>query len=102
MVAHALQQAMSRHGIPARPNRNGSLMDLAASIPAPVLADLLDLSPGIAQQWAQLARGDWRSYVGQRAADPQVEAQSEHRPARRSEERQLPTLDKPPPATIDQ
>jgi hypothetical protein len=104
MVAHALQQAMSRQGIPARPNRNGSLIDLAASMPAPVLADLLDLSPGIAQQWTQLARGDWRSYVGQRAAGPREHAgpPSAHSPPDAVGEPQLPAIDPPLSATINE
>ena len=45
-------------------------MDLAADMPAPVLADLLDLSVGIAQQWVQAARADWSNYVAQRALQP--------------------------------
>ncbi|MEO5900085.1 MAG: hypothetical protein ABIR68_08130, partial [Ilumatobacteraceae bacterium] len=74
MVAHALQQTLTRCGIPVRPNRNGSLMDLAAHMPAPVLADLLDLSVGIAHQWAQAARGDWGTYVAQRARGSRTDA----------------------------
>jgi hypothetical protein len=42
-----------------QPDRNAALMQLAAEIPAPVLGDLLGLSPQTAVRWATLAARDW-------------------------------------------
>jgi hypothetical protein len=36
---------LGRHGIPARASRNTALITLAADLPAPVLASLIDVSP---------------------------------------------------------
>lgn len=38
-----------------QPDRNAALMQLAAEIPAPVLGDLLGLSPQTAVRWVTLA-----------------------------------------------
>jgi hypothetical protein len=61
-------------GVALRAARNAAMLQLAAEIPAPILADLLNLHPIIAERWVKAARGDWASYVGERTstlnADP--------------------------------
>ena len=51
---------------PARAARNTALITLARDVPPVVLADLLGLSAGTAEQWHQLAGGRWTSYVAHR------------------------------------
>jgi hypothetical protein len=47
------------YAIAARPARNAALISLAAELPAPVLADLLDLSTTAAVRWTARAKRDW-------------------------------------------
>jgi hypothetical protein len=42
------------------------MTQLAAEIPAPVLADLLGLTPTTTIRWATLAARDWTLYTAQR------------------------------------
>lgn len=44
-------------------NRRASLLHLAATLPAAVLADLLNLSVGTAVGWVNNAGGDWNRYA---------------------------------------
>lgn len=48
--------------------RKAALFQLAADIPAPVLADLIGISHKNAADWAHLAARDWRTYIAHRAA----------------------------------
>ena len=43
--------------------RRATLTDLAARMPAAVLADLLHLAPGTAVRWAHQAGADWNRYA---------------------------------------
>ena len=52
----------------------GRLIDLAAQLPAAVLADSLNLSPGTAVRWMHQARADWNRY----AAD--IARSNDHQP----------------------
>jgi hypothetical protein len=55
-----------RHlGIYAMACRRAALTDLAAQLPAAVLADLLHLAPGTAVHWMRQAGGDWNRYAAQ-------------------------------------
>ncbi len=54
-------------GIKPYENRKAALFQLAAEVPAPVLADLIDISNDNAYDWARLAAHDWSSYIAQRA-----------------------------------
>jgi hypothetical protein len=54
-------------GIYAMPGRRGALTDLAAKMPAAVLADLLHLSPGTPVRWVHQAGGDWSRYAAELA-----------------------------------
>ena len=46
------------------------MFQLAAEMPAPVLADLLGLSNVTAGRWARLAARDWSQYTAMRRDDP--------------------------------
>ena len=50
-------------GIRAMPGRRAALIDLAAQLPAAVLADTLNLSPGTAVRWMHQAGADWNRYA---------------------------------------
>ena len=50
-------------GLRALPGRRATLLQLAAEVPAAVLADLLHLSPGTATRWTRDAGGDWSRYA---------------------------------------
>lgn len=54
-------------GIHVRPARGAALCDLAADLPAPVLAELLGLSIGTATRWTALVARDWTDYLTARA-----------------------------------
>lgn len=45
--------------------RKAALLQLAADIPSPVLAELLGISNNNAADWARLASRDWRSYIAE-------------------------------------
>ena len=49
--------------------RRAALTDLAAQLPAAVLADLLHLSPGAAVHWMHDAGADWTRYAAELARD---------------------------------
>jgi hypothetical protein len=66
---HSLTNLLNRHGISARPARNGALAALAADLPAAVLADLLGLHVNTAVRWVTYARRDWADYLALRAAE---------------------------------
>jgi len=64
-----LSVKLRAHGIDARPARNAALLALIGDIPAPVLAELLDLHPATTVRWSALAKRDWTSYLSARAED---------------------------------
>ena len=59
ITASQLGERLRALGIYAMPGRRAALTDLAAKMPAAVLADLLHLSPGTAVRWVHQAGGDW-------------------------------------------
>jgi integrase len=61
-----LGQRLRNLGIYAMQGRRAALTDLAAQLPAAVLADLLNLAPATAVHWMHQAGADWNRY----AADP--------------------------------
>jgi hypothetical protein len=65
----SLTTRLSRHGISARPARNGALAALAADLPAAIMADLLGMHVNTAVRWVTYARRDWAAYLAIRAAD---------------------------------
>ena len=50
-------------GVRAMPGRRATLLQLAAEVPAAVLAELLHLTPGTATRWTRDAGGDWSRYA---------------------------------------
>ncbi|MGP3921462.1 hypothetical protein [Nonomuraea sp. 10N515B] len=66
---HSLTNLLNRHGISARPARNGALAALAADLPAAILADLLGLHVNTAVRWVTFVRRDWGDYLALRAAE---------------------------------
>jgi hypothetical protein len=54
-------------GINTQPARRAALIDLAAQLPAAVLADLLNLHPTTAVRWMHQAGGDWTRYAAELA-----------------------------------
>ena len=63
ITAARLGQRLRNLGIYAMANRRAALTDLAAQLPAAVLADLLHLSPRTAVHWARQAGADWSGYA---------------------------------------
>ena len=63
ITASQLGERLRTLGIYAMPGRRAALTDLAAKMPAAVLADLLHLSPGTAVRWMHQAGGDWSTYA---------------------------------------
>jgi hypothetical protein len=66
---HSLINQLGRHGISARPARNGALAALATDLPAAILADFLGLHINTAVRWVTYARKDWTDYLAARDAD---------------------------------
>ena len=60
-----LADRLRKLGIASQPGRRAALMDLAAQLPAAVLADLLNLHPTTAAKWMHEAGGDWSRYAAQ-------------------------------------
>jgi len=65
--ADVLRNQLAQAGVTVRPARNAALLQLAAEVPAPILADLLGIKPGTAVNWAALASQDWAGYTALRA-----------------------------------
>jgi hypothetical protein len=57
-------------GIYAQPGRRAALLDLAAQMPAAVLADALGLHETTAAKWMHQAGGDWSRYAADLARHP--------------------------------
>jgi hypothetical protein len=51
-------------GITARAGRNAALMEIAATLPAPVLRDLLGIHINVAVLWNRAAGHSYANYVG--------------------------------------
>jgi hypothetical protein len=61
----ALAERLRKLGIPTQAGRRAALMDLAAQLPAAVLADLLNMHTTTAAKWMHEAGGDWSRYAAQ-------------------------------------
>lgn len=60
-------------GINAQAGRRAAMQQLAAEVPAAVLADLLGLAVTTAVDWAHAAGGDWSRYAADTARDHRAE-----------------------------
>jgi hypothetical protein len=67
ITAPRLGSRLRALGIYAQTGRRAALLDLAAQLPAAVLADLLGLAPGTAVRWIRQAGGDWSGYAAELA-----------------------------------
>ena len=65
-----------------RRSRSAALITLAAELPAPILAALLDLNVNTAVQWTQHARRDWSHYLQARIDAVRSTGTRPERPAR--------------------
>jgi hypothetical protein len=63
ITASRLADRLRALGIPTQAARHAALTDLAAHLPAAVLADLLGLHPTTAVKWMNQAGGDWSRYA---------------------------------------
>jgi hypothetical protein len=75
-----LSRRLAKLGVDCRASRNTALLQLAAEVPAAVLADLLGLNPSTATRWVQLAGGNWTRYAAERARHPQPDPEPEECP----------------------
>jgi hypothetical protein len=57
--AQALHDKLRRHGITPIPGRHAAMATVTADIPAPVLTDLLRVTPNTAVRWAEPVNTDW-------------------------------------------
>jgi hypothetical protein len=62
-----LSARLNAIGIPVRPARRAALTDLAAQVPAAVLADALGIHPTTAAHWTGDAGSDWNRYAAELA-----------------------------------
>jgi hypothetical protein len=69
ITASRLGERLRALGINAQAGRRAALTDLAAQLPAAVLADLLGLAPTTAVKWMRQAGGDWSGYAAELARD---------------------------------
>jgi hypothetical protein len=67
ITAARLGERLRNIGIYAQTGRRAALLDLAAQLPAAVLADLLGLHETTAAKWMHQAGGDWSRYAAQLA-----------------------------------
>ncbi len=67
ITAPRLGSRLRTLGIYTQTGRRAALLDLAAQLPAAVLADLLGLTPGTAVRWMRQAGGDWSAYAAELA-----------------------------------
>jgi integrase len=65
ITASRLGQRLRTLGIYAMASRRAALTDLAAQLPAAVLADLLHLAPTTAVHWSRQAGANWSHYAAQ-------------------------------------
>ncbi len=59
---------LRRLGIDIRAARNAAMLQLAAEVPAAVLADTLSIDVGTATRWAARTGATWSNYAGSRAS----------------------------------
>ncbi|MFI6111358.1 hypothetical protein [Kitasatospora sp. NPDC051164] len=63
----ASNDQLVHQGVHTRAARTAALIALATDLPAPVLADLLDVHIHTALKWARHAQRDWTTYLTARA-----------------------------------
>jgi hypothetical protein len=66
LVTENIRSQLVAQGVQPSHARKAALFQLAAEVPAPILAELLGLSIGTATRWATLAARDWSQYTAMR------------------------------------
>jgi len=61
-----MRRRLSKLGITSRAGRGSAVLGLAQTLPAAILADLLGFAESTAEDWTQLANGDWARYAATR------------------------------------
>lgn len=69
LSAARLGERLRRLGIQPQAARRATLTQLASTLPAAVLADLLQIHPTTAVHWVNQAGGDWNRYAAELARD---------------------------------
>lgn len=59
-------QAVTQARHPHRAGRGAAAIELAKTLPAAILADLLGFDSGTAEDWTRLASGEWARYAAAR------------------------------------
>lgn len=62
LYGSSLRAALRNAGVPVGAGRVSALLDLARTVPAPILADLLGLSAAAAASWSDAAARSWSDY----------------------------------------
>ena len=65
-----LGQRLAQLGIDSQTGRRAAMLELASTVPAAVLADLLGIHTTTAADWARAAGGDWSHYAAEIARNP--------------------------------
>jgi len=63
---NVMGRRLKRLGITSRASRNAAALQLAKTLPAAIIADLLGVHEATAEDWTQLAGGDWARYAAAR------------------------------------
>ncbi|MGC5586115.1 hypothetical protein ACPYOC_17470 [Ornithinimicrobium sp. W1665] len=66
LATENVRAQLVERGIQPMAARNAAMFQLAASMPTPILADILGLAPNTATRWAALASRGWSTYTAQR------------------------------------
>lgn len=99
LTVNGLVRQLNDHGVQARASRNAALINLAADLPAAVLADLLGMHINTAVRWIHRAKRDWASYLAARA-EALPEKVSQHRALRVTSASRVPS-GSPPQNALD-
>jgi integrase len=78
-----LGQRLARLGIDSQIGRRAAMLQLATTVPAAVLADLLGIHTTTAADWARAAGGDWSHYAAEIARTPEEEGTRDGCPVHR-------------------
>ncbi len=66
IATNCVREELVARGIHPSSSRKAALLQLAATMPSPVLADVLGLSNGAAARWAAMSSSNWSLYAAQR------------------------------------
>lgn len=77
---------LNKLGLDARAARRAALLQIAAELPAAVLADLLNLTPSTAVGWVNNAGGNWSRYAAALVTQAITNPAEQHTPRRHQRE----------------